>query len=121
MSTDDAALHIDSGAALLRQLALDLRWSWNHATDALWSELEPDLWALTHNPWVILRTVSRRRLDEMLTNPEFRGTLDRLAGVTREAAVVSADVSRICVGPSRLLQHGIHAERSAADLCGRPG
>ena len=86
MSTDDAALHIDSGAALLRQLALDLRWSWNHATDALWSELEPDLWALTHNPWVILRTVSRRRLDEMLTNPEFRGTLDRLAGVTREAA-----------------------------------
>ena len=86
MSTDDAALHIDSGAALLRKLALDLRWWWNHATDALWSELEPDLWALTHNPWVILRTVSRRRLDEMLTNPEFRGTLDRLAGVTREAA-----------------------------------
>ncbi len=86
MSTDDTALHIDSGAALLQQLALDLRWSWNHATDTLWSELAPDLWALTHNPWVILRTVSRRRLDEMLANPEFRKTLDRLAGVTREAA-----------------------------------
>ncbi len=34
----------------LAQLALDLRWSWNHATDHVWRRLDPELWELTHNP-----------------------------------------------------------------------
>jgi len=46
----------------LHDLALDLRWSWNHAADELWTRLDPELWALTHNAWVILQTVSRERL-----------------------------------------------------------
>ena len=25
----------------LAELALDLRWSWNHATDKVWRQLEP--------------------------------------------------------------------------------
>jgi hypothetical protein len=29
----------------LAELALDMRSSWNHATDQVW-------WQLTHNPWV---------------------------------------------------------------------
>ena len=52
----------------LRQLALDLRWSWNHATDELWKQIEPDLWARTHNPWVVMRTASYQRLAQMLAN-----------------------------------------------------
>ena len=36
----------------LLELALDLRWSWHHSADALWAQLEPELWDLTHNPWV---------------------------------------------------------------------
>ena len=27
-------------------LALDLRWSWNHATDGVWRRLDPVLWEL---------------------------------------------------------------------------
>ena len=27
----------------LAELALDLRWSWNHATDEVWRQLDPDL------------------------------------------------------------------------------
>ena len=36
----------------LAELALDLRWSWSHATDHVWRQLDPALWNLTHNPWV---------------------------------------------------------------------
>ena len=43
----------------LAELALDLRWSWNHAADRIWGRLDPVLWELTHNPWVVLQTVSR--------------------------------------------------------------
>ncbi len=34
----------------LRELALDLRWTWDHSTDELWTQLDPELWSLTHNP-----------------------------------------------------------------------
>ena len=28
----------------LAELALNLRWSWNHATDEIWRQLDPKLW-----------------------------------------------------------------------------
>ena len=31
----------------LVELALNLRWSWNHSADELWGKLEPELWELT--------------------------------------------------------------------------
>jgi hypothetical protein len=40
MTASATVSNTDSGVALLRELALDLRWSWNHATDQLWSILE---------------------------------------------------------------------------------
>ncbi len=60
----------DLGA--LVELALDLRNCWNHSTDPLWSKIEPELWALTHNPWVVLQTCTRTRLESLRSNPEFR-------------------------------------------------
>ena len=33
----------------LAELALDMRWSWNHATDKVWRQLDPKLWELTHS------------------------------------------------------------------------
>ena len=47
------------GFASLSELALDMRSSWNHATDQVWRQLDPELWDITHNPWVVLQTVSR--------------------------------------------------------------
>ena len=74
----------------LAELALDLRWSWNHATDTLWRQLDPELWGLTHNPWVVLQTVSRDRLTHALADPGFRKILDdRLEG-KRQAAQTPA-------------------------------
>jgi glycogen phosphorylase len=28
----------------LAELALDMRWSWNHAADEVWRQLDPALW-----------------------------------------------------------------------------
>ncbi len=66
------------GVESLTELALDLRWSWNHSADELWARLEPDLWALTHNPWVVLQTVSRSRLKELLGRPDYRRRVEAL-------------------------------------------
>jgi starch phosphorylase len=60
------------GIESLAELALDMRWSWNHAADALWQELDPELWRLTHNPWSVLQTVSHVQLRKMLANPAFK-------------------------------------------------
>jgi len=46
----------------LSELALDMRSSWNPATDQVWRQLDPVLWELAHNPWVVLQTVSREKL-----------------------------------------------------------
>ena len=37
----------------LAKLALDMRSTWNHATDQVWQQLDPVLWELTQNPWVV--------------------------------------------------------------------
>src|SRR5436309_15783451 len=60
------------GTQALTELALNLRWSWNRSTDALWAQLDPELWALTHNPWAVLQTASPRRVQDLLARPEYR-------------------------------------------------
>lgn len=63
---------------LLERLALDLRWSWNHSADPVWQKLDPDLWELTHNPWVVLQTVSPEKLSKTLADPKFCGIVESL-------------------------------------------
>ena len=46
------------GIEALTEIALNLRWSWNRSTDELWAALDPELWAVTRNPWAVLQTVS---------------------------------------------------------------
>ena len=59
----------------LAELALDMCWSLNHATDEVWRQLDPELWKLTHNPWGVLQTVSRDRIERVLAEPFFAKTL----------------------------------------------
>ncbi len=67
-----------AGLDALSELALDLRWSWNHSADELWGRLDPELWELTQNPWVVLQTVSREKLREVSSDPSFRSRVDEL-------------------------------------------
>jgi starch phosphorylase len=74
------------GFNALAELALDMRSSWNHATDQLWRRLDPVLWEHTHNPWVVLQTVSRAKLQSDLAEPMFRKDVDDLLKARRETA-----------------------------------
>jgi starch phosphorylase len=78
------------GFAALAELALDMRWSWNHASDDVWRQLDPELWAITNNPWVVLQTVSRDRIERLLTVPAFRRNLDRLVQARRQSLAAPA-------------------------------
>ena len=71
------------GMDCLVELALDMRWSWNDLADEVWERLDARLWELTHNPWVILQTASRDRLEKALADPGFRKKLDGLVRVKK--------------------------------------
>jgi starch phosphorylase len=73
------------GVDALVELALNLHWSWNHAADELWKDLDAELWASTQNPWVILRTVSHEKIKAALDDVEFRHRLDSLLEQNRES------------------------------------
>jgi starch phosphorylase len=75
----------DVGFDTLAELALDLRSSWNHATDPVWRRLDPVLWNLTNNPWVVLQTVSRDKVRKAMADAAFRKTVDDLLHSRRQS------------------------------------
>jgi starch phosphorylase len=76
---------LPQGLEGLTELALDLRWSWNHAADKLWKYIDPELWSLTSNPWLMLQTVKTNRLKALASDATFRGLMDNLVAEHREA------------------------------------
>src|ERR1700754_4078543 len=80
------AMEID-GFDALASLALDMRWSWNHTADELWQQLDPALWEQSHNPWLILQTVSGDQLQRQLASPSFREKLNTLVREQEEEDV----------------------------------
>jgi glycogen phosphorylase len=74
----------------LAELALDMHWYWNHAADEVWRQLDPGLWDLTYNPWVVLQTVSRDQLHRSLADPAFRMKVDDLLQTRRLEAESTA-------------------------------
>ena len=74
----------------LAELALDMLSSWNHATDQVWQQLDAELWSLTQNPWVVLQTVSREKLQSVLADPDFRKIVDELVQTRRDKAEAPA-------------------------------
>lgn len=71
----------------LAELALDLRWTWSHSGDALWSALDSTAWELTQNPWFILQRAPEERLEALAKDPSF---LDELERLTRDRAAYLA-------------------------------
>ena len=74
----------------LAELALDLRWSWSHSTDLVWRQLDSELWEITHNPWVVLQTTSRDRIERMLSDATFRKLAEGLVEEARRASKAPA-------------------------------
>lgn len=70
-------VYIDNRTAIkgydsLEELALNLIWSWNPSADKIWQQLDEELWSQTHNPWILLQTVSKDKLEMLLADSNFR-------------------------------------------------
>ncbi len=64
----------------LRDLAYNLRWSWNHETIALFRRLDSDLWEKTfHNPVLMLGMIDQARLEAAAFDEGFLAQLKRVA------------------------------------------
>ena len=74
----------------LEELALDLHWSWNHATDKVWRLLDPVLWQLTQNPFVILQTVSQEHIQKVLDDPLVQDIISELVETKRQTLMAPA-------------------------------
>src|SRR5271157_1990933 len=79
-----------AGMDELIELALDLRWSWDHGADEIWRPLAPELWDLTRNPWIILQTVAPGKLKELAADAEFRARVETLSQEMRTSRGAAA-------------------------------
>lgn len=69
---------MSAGYDALRELALDLRWSWDHASDVIWKTPDADLWEATRNPCDILHIVSRDTVRDSFALPWFAAAVQAL-------------------------------------------
>jgi len=93
------------------------------AADDLWRQLDPALWDLIHNPWVVLQTVSRDQLKKVLAEPGFRKKVEDLVEAKSTRRRLRRGFNKSFQSSSDLrgvFQHGVHVERSAAYLFRRP-
>ncbi len=64
----------------LRDIAVNLRWSWDGPSRNLFARLDPDLWESTHqNPVRLLGAIDQSRLEEAAADEGFRLQLERVA------------------------------------------
>ena len=73
------------GLDFLSELARDMRWSWNHTADEVWQQLDPVQWELARNPWYLLQTVSREKIQKVLDDPAFCGKISALMRAKKRA------------------------------------
>jgi len=68
---------LPSSLERLRDLAYNLRWSWDHGTIALFRRLDSEQWETSgHNPVRMLGTIDQSRLDTAESDDGFRSHLD---------------------------------------------
>lgn len=66
---------LPEGLEALTELALDLHWTWSHASDVLWDRIDAELWQRTQNPWAILQNVTQQRLESLARDASFAAEL----------------------------------------------
>lgn len=67
----------------LRELALDLRWSWCHDSDTLWQLIDSDAWIHARNPWIILQNAAETRLRTLAADEAFVDELEHAVKARR--------------------------------------
>lgn len=74
----------------LRELAFDLSWCYQHATDEVWNRLDPELWRLTSNAWLVLQSASDSKIAAAAADPAFAQEVQELLAARRRFAGSSA-------------------------------
>jgi glycogen phosphorylase len=70
----DPRVRLPASLAQLRELALNLRWTWDRDTRALFRQIYPGLWdQIIDNPWLLLRATAISRLEELAADDDFCG------------------------------------------------
>jgi uncharacterized protein DUF3417 len=116
---------LPEGLEDLTELALDLKWSWSHGTDALWERIDPELWAQTRNPWLLLQSVGESKLRGLAAEGAHRAALRAQAEASRMARegprLVPTGLSGAAPDRNCLPQYGIWSRRGSTHLLRRPG
>jgi starch phosphorylase len=72
--------HLPERLSALERLSINLRWSWDTATQELFATIDSELWEqLGQDPVALLGGVSPQRLDELAGDDGFLARLDQLA------------------------------------------
>jgi glycogen phosphorylase len=83
---DASSIHSEPMIDLLRELALDLGAVWNRYTDDIWRQIDPDVWLLTRNPWLMLHHASHKKLAAMAEDRDLRRRVEQLVLARRESS-----------------------------------
>jgi len=71
--------NLPDSLARLKELAFNLRWSWNHESISLFRRLDRDLWESTdHNPIAVMGSISQERLVSVSEDPAFMAHFKRV-------------------------------------------
>ncbi|MGV8835849.1 alpha-glucan family phosphorylase, partial [Cellvibrio sp.] len=68
---------------ILEELAADLHWNWNHASDQLWRSLNTEVWEQTRNPVSVLQLTSGATLEQLAGDPVFLTQLQQVVDARR--------------------------------------
>ncbi|HEX8910206.1 MAG TPA: alpha-glucan family phosphorylase [Anaeromyxobacteraceae bacterium] len=74
----------------LVELALDLRWTWSHAGDALWRAIDPVAWGRSANPWLLLQDASAECLEAAAADPALVTAVQRAVATHQQRLVAPA-------------------------------
>jgi glycogen phosphorylase len=87
MSQAEASpIHSEQMIDLLRELALDLGAVWKRHSDDIWRQIDPDVWLITRNPWLMLQQASENTLSSMANDRDLRRRVEQLVRARRESA-----------------------------------
>ena len=72
------------GFEALKELALDLRWSWNHGTDEIWRNIDSALWDRTRHPYTVLLAAPKEEIERRWADPAFQAKVNALVKTKRK-------------------------------------
>ena len=84
------SIHSEQTIDLLKELALDLGAAWKRHNDDIWRKIDPDVWLITRNPWLMLQEASENTLRSMADDRNLRSRIEQLVLAKRQSTNCAA-------------------------------